>query len=197
MAENCDFESKEETLIRDVFNTNLIDAEIQKQILKQTVETRQALELAINMELESRNHYNIQQHNKILIPASVYAVQFPNSSRTPNWSNSNKFQRQNNHSTLFCSNCGGIWVPNHSDKCIANGKACNKCGLLNNFGKVCWKQKNAKPQTSKKKAVNTVEEEPHPEDSVIFLQPAKLYESDYSSREDNTAVVIENAIEKL
>ena len=31
MAENCDFENKEETLIRDVFTTNLIDPEIQNE----------------------------------------------------------------------------------------------------------------------------------------------------------------------
>ena len=30
LAENCDFENKEETSIRDVFITNLIDPEIQK-----------------------------------------------------------------------------------------------------------------------------------------------------------------------
>ena len=30
LAENCDFENKEETLIRDLFITNLIDYEIQK-----------------------------------------------------------------------------------------------------------------------------------------------------------------------
>ena len=51
LAENCDFENKEETLIRDVFITNLMDPEIQKELLKQTDEPRQALELAINMEL--------------------------------------------------------------------------------------------------------------------------------------------------
>ena len=42
-----------------------------------------------------------------------------------------------------------------------------------------------------------MEEEPHPEDSVNFLQPAKLYESDYSSGEDNTVAVIESAVEKV
>ena len=35
LAENCDFENKEETLIRDVFITKLIDPEIQKELLKQ------------------------------------------------------------------------------------------------------------------------------------------------------------------
>ena len=55
------------------------------------MEPRQALELAINMELGMRNRHQIQQHNKILIPASVNQEQFPNSSRTPNLSNPNNF----------------------------------------------------------------------------------------------------------
>ena len=38
----------------------------------------------------------------------------------------------------------------------------------------------------------------HPEDSVNFVQPAKLYESDYSSgEEDNTVAMIETAVEKV
>ena len=46
--------------------------------------------------------------------------------------------------------------------------------------------------------VRVVEEEPHPEDSVNFVQPAKLYESDYSSgEEDNTVAMIETAVEKV
>ena len=63
LAENCDFENKEETLIRDVFIINLIDPEIQKELLKQTVEPRKALELAINMELRMQNQHQIQQRN--------------------------------------------------------------------------------------------------------------------------------------
>ena len=42
-----------------------------------------------------------------------------------------------------------------------------------------------------------MEQGPRPEDSVNFLQPAKLFESDYSSGEDNTVAVIENAVEKV
>ena len=52
LAENCDFENKEETRIRDVFMSYLIDPEIQKELLKQTVEPRQALELAIKWNSE-------------------------------------------------------------------------------------------------------------------------------------------------
>ena len=151
-----------------------MDSEIQKELLKQTVEPRQALELAINMELGMQNQHQIQQHNKIVVPANVNAVQFANNSRTPYWQNTNNASRQNHRSTLYCSNCGGIWLPNHRENCIAKGKTCNNCGLLNHSAKVCRKQK----------------------DSVNFLQSAKLYKSDYSSGDDNTVAVIENAVEK-
>ena len=102
-----------------------MDPEIKKKLLKQTVEPRQALELAINMGLGMRNQHQTQQHNKIVIPANVNAVQFSSSCRTPNWQNSNNFPRQNNRSTLYCSSCGGIWLPNHRDKCIAKVKTFN------------------------------------------------------------------------
>ena len=200
MADNCDFENKEETLKRDVFFTNLMDPEIQKELLKQTVEPRQALELAINMELGIRNQHQIQHHNKIAVPANVNAVQFNNNSRNPYWQNTNNASKQNNRSTLYCSNCGGIWLPNHREKCIAKGQTCNNCGLLNHFAKVCRKQKivNTKPQNSKKKMARVVEEEPHPEDSVSFLQSAKLYDSDnISGEEDKTVAAIETAVEKV
>ena len=192
--------TKEETLIRDVFITNLMDPEIQKELLKQTVEPRQALEIAINMELGMRNQHQIQQHNKMVVPANVNAVQFANNSRNSYWQNTNNAPKQNNRSALNCSNCGGMWLPNHRKKYIAKGKTCNNCGLLNHFVIVCRKQRNVntKPQNSKKKMVRVVEEEPHPEDSVNFLQLAKLYELDYSSgEEDNTVAVIENAVDKI
>ena len=82
LAENCNFENKEETLIRNVFIIHLIDPENQKKLLKQTAEPRQALELKVNMDLElgMRNQHQIQQRNKIITPASVNALQFPNSS---------------------------------------------------------------------------------------------------------------------
>ncbi|XP_075239367.1 uncharacterized protein LOC142334924 [Convolutriloba macropyga] len=137
LAENCKFENKEETLIRDVFITNLVDPEIQKELLKETVEPRQALELAINMELGMLNQHQIQQHNTIVIPANVNTVQFSGSSRTSIWPNSGNATRQNNRSTLYCSNCGGIWLPNHRDKYIAKGGTRNNCGLLNHFANVC------------------------------------------------------------
>ena len=109
LAENCDFEHKEETLMRDVFITNLMDPEIQKELLKETVKPRQALELAINfMELGMQNQHQIQQHNKMVVPANVKAVQFATNSRNSYWQNTNNAPKQNNRSTLNCSNCRGM-----------------------------------------------------------------------------------------
>ena len=81
-----DFENKEETLIRDVFTTNLIDPEIPEELLKQTVEPRQALDLAKNMKREMRNQHLIQEHNMTLIQASVNEIR-----QTPSYRSSNRW----------------------------------------------------------------------------------------------------------
>ena len=47
-----------------------------KKLLKQTVELRQELDLAIKMGFGMRNQHLIQQYNKIIIPVSVNAIQF-------------------------------------------------------------------------------------------------------------------------
>ena len=60
MTENCDFENREETLIPDVFITNLIDPGIQEELLKQTVGSREVLDLVINMKLGIQNQHQIQ-----------------------------------------------------------------------------------------------------------------------------------------
>ena len=74
-AENCDFQNKEETWTGDVFITNLINPEMLKEFLEQTVEPKKASELSINMELGMQNQHQIQAQNKTLIPASVNAIQ--------------------------------------------------------------------------------------------------------------------------
>ena len=65
------------------------------------------------------------------------------------------------------------------------------------FAKICRKQKNAKPQNSNKRTVNIMDEEQHPKDSIIFLRSTKLYESEYSSGEDNRIALIENDIANI
>ena len=55
LSENCELGSREDTLIRDLFIANMQDPEIQRKLLRETIEPAQALRLAINLELGQRN----------------------------------------------------------------------------------------------------------------------------------------------
>ena len=68
---------------------------------------------------------------------------------------------------------------------------------MNTFAEVFRKQRNQKHQNPKKRSVNNVDEEPHPEDSVNVLQLSKLYESDYGSGDDNMVATIHNDLAKI
>ena len=59
LSENCELGSQEDTLIRDLFNANMQDPEIQKMLLRETLEPPQVLLLAINKELGQRNQIQI------------------------------------------------------------------------------------------------------------------------------------------
>ena len=51
LSKNCELGSQEDTLIRDLLIEKLQDTEIQRALLRETLEPAQALRLAINMEL--------------------------------------------------------------------------------------------------------------------------------------------------
>ena len=156
IAENSDFKNREETLIRDDFITNIINAEIQKKLLKQTMEPRKHLELAINMEIGMGNQHQNQTRNNTLFLVSVNAIQYSPSTHSSNWSLSNNFHRQGNRPPPhYCSKCGASWLPGHKDKCIAEGKTCNNWSLLSQFAKVFRKQKTQKGQNPKTKNLST------------------------------------------
>ena len=55
LSENCKLGSQEDTLIRDLFIANVQDPEVQRELLRETLEPPQALRLAINRELGQRN----------------------------------------------------------------------------------------------------------------------------------------------
>ena len=65
--------------------------------------------------------------------------------------------------------------------------------MLNCLNKVVA-NKGSKATEPKKKYVNTVDEEPHPVDSVNFSQSSKLYESDYSNGDDNIVATVQSDI---
>ena len=59
LSENLELGNQEHTFIRDLFFANIQDSEIQKKLLKDTVDSAQALSLAIIMELGQRNSLQI------------------------------------------------------------------------------------------------------------------------------------------
>ena len=81
LSENCELGSGEDTLIRDLFIANMQEPEIQRELLRETLEPAHALRLAINMELGQRNQLQITNSQ----PAShVNAVTSQLSFRQPN-----------------------------------------------------------------------------------------------------------------
>ena len=59
LSENCELGKQEDTPIRDLFIANMLDPDIQRELLRETLEPAQAFRLAINMELGQRNQLQI------------------------------------------------------------------------------------------------------------------------------------------
>ena len=138
LSENVDLGNQEDTLIRDLFIANMQDPEIQQELLRETLETPQALSLAIDMELEQRNQLQISNTQPAL---HVNAI-------TPQRSFRQSNQRQNTSVPIrqtiqLCRNCGLTCSANHKEKFIARGKTCTNCGLYNHFLRVCRKPKSS------------------------------------------------------
>ena len=55
LSENCDLGEKRDTIMRDVFIANMQKEDIQKELLKKTVEPDKALAIAINIEIGTLN----------------------------------------------------------------------------------------------------------------------------------------------
>ena len=51
LAENCDCENREEAIIKDIFVTNTLDDDIQRELLRDTVDPEKVLSIAVNMEM--------------------------------------------------------------------------------------------------------------------------------------------------
>ena len=138
LSENCDIGNQEDTLIRDLFIANMQDPEIQRELLRETLEPAQALRLAINIELGQRNQLQISNAQPV---SHVNAITPQRSFRQPNQRpTTSNFTRQSNQ---LCQNCGLTWSANHKDKCIAKVKTCNNCCLQNHFSRVCREPKSS------------------------------------------------------
>ena len=62
LAENCGFKNREEVIIRDIFITNMLDDDIQRE-LRDTVDPERCLSIAVNMKMGHQNQQRISSNN--------------------------------------------------------------------------------------------------------------------------------------
>ena len=157
LAENCDFENREEAIIRDIFITNMLDDDIQRDLLRDTVEPERALSIAVNMEMGNQNQQRISSNNGAT-GSTVNAIQqFNRFCGADVRGNQSSRAVTNRASVGQCRGCGQIWTPTHRQVCPAMGKKCNHYGLQNHFAKVCRQRLNNTRNTQQTNRINTVE----------------------------------------
>ena len=75
LAENCDFENREEVIIREIFITNNLDDDIQRELLRDRVDPERALSIAVNMEVGHQKTQRISSNNNSAPGSTVNAIQ--------------------------------------------------------------------------------------------------------------------------
>ena len=144
LAEKCDFENREEAIVRDIFITNKLNENIQREILRDTVDPERAISIAVNMEVGHKNQQRISSnnnHNNSATGSAIKAIQSFNGFRGANTPGIQSNRTTLNRATIGeCRGCGQNWTLTHCQVCPALGKNCNHCGLLNHFAKVCRKK---------------------------------------------------------
>ena len=111
--------------------------DIQKELLKETLELDKALAIAINIEMGTLNQLKMNA-NKNELNSTVNQVQWMRIANATPFSTMNTTARKK---PTTCHFCGMNWTPEHRIRCPARGKKCNNCGIDNHFAKVCRKPK--------------------------------------------------------
>ena len=168
VAENCDFESWEEVINKDVFVTNMLDDDIQRELLRDTVDLEGAISIAVIMETGHQNQHRISSNNNnnkngMAINAIQYFNRFCDANASGNQSGRISFNRA---ATSQYRGCCQIWTSTHRQVCPALGKKCNHCGLLNHFAKVCRNKLNNKRNSRQDTCINNVENSENAEHNV-------------------------------
>ena len=185
LSENCELRKQKHPKKRQL-TVNMQDSEIQKKLVKETVEPTQAFSLAINMKLGQQNQVQISDSQSSLqkvaaIPQSYFR----------NLDHSQNFRVQTRRSNQMCRKCGLTWSANYKGKRIAKNKTCNNCDLQNHFVCVCRNSKSTsiKPACPK---VNSIHN--NTTDISANVVSTKNYnpeiQSDYDSSDHNMVASI-------
>ena len=187
LSENCDLGDKGDTIIRDVFIANIQNEDVQKELLKETVDPEKALAMAINIEMGTLNQLKMNA-SKTESHSTVNQVQRMRIANATPFSNMNTTARKK---PTTCHFCGSSWTSDHRNKCPARGKRCNNCGIENHFAKVCRKPKDPNSYPKPIPRVNNVEKDDQNEHvNQISANFDPDLESNYSSDEDNCVAVV-------
>ena len=163
LAENCDFENREEMIIRVVFITNMLDDDIQRELLRDTVDPERALNIAVNIELGHQNQQRISSNNNnnnnnSATGSAINAMKSFNRFRGANACGNQSGRISVNRAAIGqCRGCGQVWTTTHRQVCPALGKKCIHCGLLNTFAKVCRKKLYNTQNSRQDNRINNVE----------------------------------------
>ena len=199
MAENCDFESLEEVIIGDIFITNMLDDDIQRKLLRDTVDPERALSIAVNMEMGHQNQQRISSNNGAT-GSTVNAIQSFNRFRGAGVRGNQSSRAVVNRASVGqCRGCGQAWTTTHRQVCPAMGKKCNYCGLLNHFVKVCRRKLNSARNTQQNNRINNVETaettnqtSSQESQNVNYIIYNEQINSHYDSSDDNYVATVEN-----
>ena len=134
LAENCDFENRDEVITRDIFITNMLDDDIQRELLRDTVEPERVLSIAVNVGIGHQNQQRLSSNNNNVNSSAINAIQFSRfrgANVRMKQSSRNTFNRE---AAGLCRGCGQNWTSTHRQVCPALGKKWIHCGLLNHFG---------------------------------------------------------------
>ena len=161
--------------------------DIQKELLKETVDPDRALAIAINIEMGTLNQLKMNA-NKAELHSTVNQVQRMRIANATPFSTMNTTARKK---PTTCHFCGSSWTPEHRNKCPARGKRCNNCGIEYHFAKVCRKPKDPNSYPRPKPRVNNVKKDDQVEAvNQISADFDPDLESNYSSDEDNCVAVV-------
>ena len=199
LAENCDFENREEAIIRDISITNMLDDDIQRELLRDTVDPERALSIAVNMEIGNQNQQRISSNNGAT-GSTVNAIQqFNRFCGAGVRGNQSSRAVVNRASVGQCRGCGQVWTTTQRQVCPAMGKKRNNCGLQNHFAKVCRRKLNNTRNTQQTNRINNVEtaetsnqNSSQESQNVNYVNYNEQLNSVYDSSDDNYVATVEN-----
>ena len=170
---NCNNNTLETEIIRDLFTANMTNDEVQKDLLAETKTPEQAFEYAIRREKGLENQIQIRKQGSSSFTSQHTGIKtepvgfiqrrggdpYRNNRRGNNRGRGQpqrgSSQRPDRDQKQSCFKCGNPFGPSHLQQCPARDKICNKCTKRGHYARLC-----------KSTNVNAISEETNPEVNI-------------------------------